>query len=179
MNTIISKFDINIHGLDYKSHEYTFEGDDSFFEEYEQDIIEHGTFKVNLVLEKNSTLLKLNFEIKANIELQCDRSLEYFIEEFNFNEKFIFKFGEKEEEINEEMAIIPFGTLKINVADIIFDYITVRVPMKKLLPKFREETERSEDGVMVYIDKNASEEKEESQVDPRWEALLKIKNFNK
>lgn len=179
MNKTISKFDINIHGLENKTYEYNFEGSDDFFEAYDQDIIEHGSFKVNITLEKTSTLLRLNFKINSDVELQCDRSLEFFTENFDINEKFVFKFGEKEEEISDEMAIIPFGTLKINVADMIYDYITLRVPMKKLLPIYREESENSEDGVMVYTDKNAKIAKEEEKVDPRWEALLKIKDLNK
>lgn len=176
MKRELSKYDILIHGLEDKNHEYEFEGTDAFFGEFEQDIVEGGSFKVKVLLEKNATLIRLNLAITSRLRLQCDRSLEIFEEEFHSDEMHIFKFGSTAAEISEDLEVIPFGTHKINIADLLFDYILLQVPMKKLHPKFRTE-DTSEEGTLVYRDPEFTEEKEEIQ-DPRWAALINLKNKN-
>ena len=177
VNKVISDFDINIHGLEDKNYEYQFEGSDSFFEHFVQDIVERGDFKVKLVLEKTSTLLRLRFDIDADLRLVCDRSLEEFTENFIIHETHIYKYGETSQEMSDEMEVIPFGTPKINVADLISDYILLSVPMKNLHPRFRAEEDEDEDGIMVYLDPNAERPETDTSTDPRWAALLNLKNL--
>lgn len=178
MNKELSKYDINILGLEDKNHEYEFEGGNSFFQEFEQDIIHSGNFISKVLLEKNATFIRLNFDIVAKLQLECDRSLEVFEEEFKFTEKHIFKFGGSAEAMSDEIDIIPFGTHKINIAELLHDYILLQVPMKKLHPKFRGENSGDEEGLMVYTDPNFVEEKQDEIQDPRWAALINLKNKN-
>lgn len=176
MKRELSKYDILIHGLEDKNHEYEFEGNDIFFQEFEQDIIEGGSFKAKVLLEKNATFIRLNLDIASRLRLQCDRSLDIFEEEFSSREMHIFKFGGSAAEMSDEMEIIPFGTHKINIANLLFDYILLQVPMKKLHPRFRTE-DGPEEGTLVYKDPNFTEEKEEIQ-DPRWAALINLKQIS-
>lgn len=176
MKRELSKYDILIHGLEDKNHEYEFEGADAFFQEFEQDIVEGGRFKVNVLLEKSTALIRLNLDITSQLRLQCDRSLDIFEEEFRSNEMHIFKFGSSAAEVSDDLEVIPFGTHKINIANLLFDYILLQVPMKKLHPRFRTE-DTPEEGTMVYKDPELSEEKEQIQ-DPRWAALINLKNKN-
>ncbi len=176
MKRELSKYDILIYGLEDKNHEYEFEGTDAFFKEFEQDIVEEGRFKVKVLLEKNATFIRLNLDIASQLTLRCDRSLDIFEEEFNSLEMHIFKFGTTAAEMSDELEVIPFGTHKINIANLLFDYILLQVPMKKLHPKFRAEN-TPEEGTLVYKDPDFREEKEEIQ-DPRWAALINLKNKN-
>lgn len=175
VNREIAKYDILIHGLEDKNYSYEFEGNDDFFREFEQETFEGGSFKVNVLLEKNSTFIRLTMEIRSHLHLLCDRSLEIFEEEFESQAMHIYKYGNAAEEMSEEMEVIPFGTAKINIAHLIFEYILLQVPMKRLQPKFRTE-EGDADGIMVYTDPNF--EKEEEIQDPRWAALINIKQIS-
>jgi uncharacterized metal-binding protein YceD (DUF177 family) len=180
VNKVISTFDINIHGLENKQYEYHFEGNNSFFEAFEQDYLNQGDFKVNIILDKSVSLIRVHFDIVAEIQMQCDRSLEDFVETFQIKEDYIFKFGEKAEVVNEELEIIPFGATKINIAQLIFDFISLQIPMKKLHPRFRNEDDDNSEGILVYSD--ALEDKKEEVndgIDPRWAELLKLKNLKK
>ncbi len=176
MKRELSKYEILIHGLEDKDHVYEFKGEDAFFREFDQDIIEGGRFKVHVLLEKNPTLIRLNMEITSLLRLQCDRSLDSFEEGFRSEETHIFKFGNTAEEISEELEVIPYGTPKINIANLLFDYILLQVPMKKLHPRFRNE-DTGEEGTMVYRDPDFTEENEQIQ-DPRWAALINLKQIS-
>jgi uncharacterized protein len=174
VNRELSKYDINIYGLEEKNHEYTFDGDDSFFGEFEQDIVEGGNFSVDVILEKTSSFIRLTLDLKSKLRLLCDRSLEVFEEDFNSQEKHIFKFGSTSEEISDEIEVIPYGTPKINIAQLLFEYILLQVPVKKLHPRFRDN--EGEEGTMVYTDPNFEQEEKEEKLDPRWAALINLKN---
>jgi len=173
----LSKYDILIHGLEDKSHEFEFEGTDAFFREFDQDIVEGGSFKAKAILEKSPALIRLNMDITSRLRLQCDRSLDIFEEEFHSLEMHIFKFGSEAAEMSDDLEVIPFGTHKINIANLLFDYILLQVPMKKLHPRFRSE-DIPEEGALIYKDPEFTEEKQEEIQDPRWAALINLKNKN-
>jgi uncharacterized metal-binding protein YceD (DUF177 family) len=80
------------------------------------------------------------------------------------------------------LQIVP-ETQFINIAQHLYDFIGLAVPMKKLHPRFIEETDEDEEdeseGLLIYTTGTADEEEddddEDGPVDPRFEALRKIK----
>ncbi len=167
-----TKYKINIQGLSNNSHEFHFEGGDAFFESFEQDIIGKGHFKAHIVLLKSETMMRLNIDIKGNIALVCDRTLRGYEEPLDLHEVFVYKFGDRFEEVAEDMEIIPTEETEINLARNIFEYICLAVPMKKLHPDFRNEKESFS---FVYTDSKADAAKKDKEIDPRWAALEKLK----
>ena len=177
-----SRYNIDIYGLEDKSYEFDYELGPEFFEEIPQELIQKGNFKVHLVLEKSSTMLQLRFTIQGSAELTCDRSLEVFDEPVDTEGKMILKFGDHEEEITEEISIINRNRTRINVASYIFEMIALALPMKKIHPDLREQyqgdDEESAAEMLVYSSENRESENPETEngkVDPRWEALNKLK----
>jgi uncharacterized metal-binding protein YceD (DUF177 family) len=181
----LSKYNIDIYGLEDKQYVYDIESGDAFFEEMEQDLIEHGQFRTHVILNKSSTMIQLNFHIEGSVSLVCDRSLEPFEEPVLLDERMILKFGDHNEELTDEIEIINRNTNRINIAGYVFDFIALSLPVKKLHPSLRteedefDELEEEEDGVLVYSSGEAGADDEETEdqeiVDPRWEALKKLK----
>lgn len=178
----LNKYNIDIYGLEDKSYEYDYELGSAFFEEMQQDIIQKGDFKVRLKLDKSSTMIQLRFDIEGQVELLCDRSLEPFTEPVSTEGLMILKFGDHDEELTEEISIINRNTTRINVASYIFEFIALSLPMKKLHPDLRkqEDAEAGEEEfeTLVYSSEQGTDEepgKDNEPVDPRWEALKKLK----
>lgn len=181
----LSKYNIDIYGLEDKQYDYDMESGDAFFEEMEQDLIEHGHFKTHVVLNKSATMIQLRFQTKGSVTLTCDRSLETFEEPIDSDERIILKFGDHNEELTEEIEIISRNTNRINVARYVFDFIALSLPVKKLHPSLRTEEDDfnleddEEEGTLVYTSGGEAEEGEEGQdeeeIDPRWEALKNLK----
>jgi uncharacterized protein len=171
---ILSKYDIHIHGLEDKRYTFEFEGGNAFFETFEQDFLNKGSFKAIVNLNKNSSLVQLDFEITGSIGLTCDRCLEEFDEQIHIFEKYIYKYGDRHEEITDELEMIPHGTATVNIAQHIYDFIGISLPMKKLHPRFRDE-EIDEEGLLLYSTDKEEEEEKEPEIDPRWAALNKLR----
>lgn len=181
MEKELIKYDIQIFGLENKSYEYDFESGDAFFSALEQELIQHGSCRTHLVLEKSSTMIQLTFYIQGAVELTCDRSLEPFDEPIDIRQQLFLKFADRAEELTDEIELIPWDTAQINVARYIFDFIVLALPMKKLHPRFRQEEndeDDDEEGKMVYRSEPevSDEETGEPPIDPRWEALRKLNN---
>lgn len=171
-----NRYNIDIYGLEDKSYEFDYEPGSEFFEEMPQDLIQKGDFKVHLVLEKSSTMIQLRFTIEGTAELTCDRSLEVFDEPVDTEGKIILKFGDHDEEITEEISIINRNRTRINVASYIFELIALALPMKKIHPDLRAQDQEADSETLIYSSESQeSDVSEADKVDPRWEALNKLK----
>jgi uncharacterized protein len=176
-------FDIDIYKLSNQKHYYNFDLEDVFFSNFPDSLLTKGKLKVDLIIEKSETFIISIFDIKGMVELTCDRSLELFDFEIITKNKLIFKFGEDLVEITDEIVTIPRDAQKINVAQYIYEFIGLAIPMKKLHPKFEKEYLEDRDDqetILIYsTEKDKSEEKApEDQVDPRWKVLNGLKHNN-
>lgn len=161
---------VNIVGLSSNVHHFRYEIDDGFFERYGKDLLSKGSFTADVDLEKQETLITANFEIHGEAVLICDRSLESFGYPINVRKQMIFKFGEEDEEVTDEIVIIRRDTAQLELGQYIYEFISLEVPMKKLHPRYAAEDEPGE-GKIIY----SSADKEKEATDPRWDILKKLK----
>ena len=179
----LAKYDIEIQGLKLEKYVFEFESDSAFFEALSQDLIQSGYFKAVLQLERTSTMVILDFKIAGAIDLICDRSLEEFKEPIDLKERLIIKFGDHDEELSDEIMLIKHETARVNVAQTIFDFIALSLPMKRLHPRFRShDDDFEEEGTLVFssglvqkVERSDEEKTPKPPTDPRWEALKNLK----
>ena len=167
---LLRNYDIEISKLNLGQYAYHFQIDDKFFELFDYSLIDHGNLLVDLALEKKDSHIALAFSGKGTIELICDRSLEKFDYQIGIEKELILKYGEMAEELSDEIEIIPFNTRNINVARYIYEFISIEIPMKKLHPRY--ENESKEDQI-IYSSGN---DKDTLEADPIWNKLKKLKH---
>lgn len=167
-------------------HEVVFPIGDDFFQQVEgNDLLQHGNLTARVKINKGANLMELSFFISGEVELTCDRSLEQFNHPMELTETMIYKFGSEVKEIDESVMMITRDTPSINVAQLIYEFILLALPLKKIHPDYKNELDQEDyevEGGLVYIDRSSSEPSEEEEpssndtpVDPRWEQLKKLK----
>ncbi len=161
------RFKIDIYGLSNDTHTFEFSYDDDFFETYENSLISKGKGTCNVDLVKSASMIDLTMKIKGSVELTCDRSLELFDHPIDVSHELIYKFGDEEKELSENVFVIPTDAQEINIGDFLYEFISLEIPMKKLHPKFKDGDDSDE---LIY-----SSSKDQEEADPRWEALKKLK----
>ncbi len=171
----LRSFDIHIFKLSIGEHDYRFEIDEKLFEAFENEIIKRGNLTAAVSLKKSETMIEMTFQIKGDVELECDRSLDLFDHPLDFEKHMIFKLGDVEEELSEDVLVISRDTQTINIGSLIFEFIGLEIPMKKLHPRFQTE-EDDDEGSLVFSSESETEQDEEQEHDPRWAALEKLKN---
>jgi len=176
----IKEYDINLVNLKDKIHEYDFSLDNDFFALFEQNLVNGGSLSAHVVLDKSPLLLNFEFYIQGTVNLICDRSLENFDYPVEIKENLLVKYGDREIELDDNVLEIPQNTQNLNIAQHLFDYIGLAIPMKKLHPRF-EVDDNTDDDILIYSTAQNQtiadgESNPEEVVDPRWEIL---KNINK
>ncbi len=167
----LDRFNIDIFKLSNSEHNYQFEIGNSFFLDQPDSIVNKGKGRVEVILEKNERFINVRFHLGLSVELECDRTLEPFDFDIYKEENLIFKFGEEEAELDDNIIVIHRDRQRINLAQYIYEFISISVPMKKLHPRFGEEVGEDE---MIYTSSEAQKSKDGS-IDPRWEKLKKLK----
>ncbi|WP_158990822.1 DUF177 domain-containing protein [Mucilaginibacter sp. L196] len=162
-------------GLKLGKHQFEFDVTDSFFDEFDYSLVKKANLKCVVELEKQETLIILDFRITGHIDLACDRCLAPYPQPLDISEQQIAKFSE--EEIDEDDEIITLGKSdhEINIAPLIYEYINVAVPFVASCGN-EGNTEYCDKEMLDSLNKLAvNNEPEDEIVDPRWDALKKIK----
>ncbi|WP_246104165.1 YceD family protein [Mucilaginibacter corticis] len=155
-------------------HHFEFDVDDAFFDEFEYSLVKKADLKCRVEMEKQETMMILDFHITGTIGATCDKCLSQYPHELDVHEQQIAKFSD--EAIDEDDEIIALGKNEheIVLAGLIYEYINVAVPFIASC---------GDEGNTPYCDKemldklndlSANNEQDENP-DPRWDALKKIK----
>ncbi|MDN3203509.1 YceD family protein [Algoriphagus sediminis] len=179
MDKFWKSFEIEVIKYTEGVHEIDFQIDDSFFSHFEEnEIAEKGNLTARVRLNIGANLIEADFFIKGTVELVCDRSLESFDYPLDLQETIIYKFGGEEKEINEEVFMITRDTPSINVAQLIYEFILLSIPSKRIHPDYKNELDNDDpsiQGGFIILDREEESQKKENTVDPRWAALKNLK----
>ena len=121
----------------HASAEVTYQLDGTFFKLFENSLLEQGQLAVKVKLDKSPRHIQLLFKIKGEVELVCDRSLEPFYYPIAIEQVVHFKLGEEDKELDLDFYMIDQQASTINLAQHIYDFVTLAIPMKKLHPRFK------------------------------------------
>lgn len=168
---LLKDYDIEISKLDLGQHDFYYQISDGFFGLFDYSLINRGSLKVETILDKKTSFISLLFRINGNIELICDRSLDSFGYELGIEKEIVLKYGEVANELTDEIEMIPYNAQIINIGKYIYEFISVAIPMKKLHPRYKNDSLEDK----IVFSSNVENEGN-SEIDPRWSELKKLKN---
>ncbi|MCS6824780.1 MAG: DUF177 domain-containing protein [Cytophagaceae bacterium] len=171
------EYDIEIFRLGDKTYSFEYVINDSFFNKFEGSYLSKGSLNASAKLTKSERLIRLGISIKGTVELICDRTLEPFDHIVEVSEEILFNFGEEHKEVSENVYVIPYDTQRLNIAQYIYEFIGLTVPMKKLHPRYQNETSESNGEILIYSTHPSSDDEEVT--DPRWNVLKNLNNNQK
>lgn len=176
----VKAFSVNIIGLSNRIHTFQYEIGDAFFREYGKDtgLVSEGTFHAEVELDKRETFIEARFKIEGKAKLICDRSLDPFQYPVEVDRKVVFKYGDTDEELSDEIVIIRRDTDSLELGQYIYEFISLEIPMKKLHPRYQGEleTEDESEGKIIYTSGGDADDNNDGEdIDPRWEKLKKLK----
>lgn len=173
MANYLDYYIIPLNGLREGKHDFSFEVDEKFFEQYEHSEVKRGNLKVSLTLTKRDSAMFLNFVILGSVNITCDRCLNLFDLPININEKITIKFGESVEDssfIGEDDQIIARDESHLSIAQFLYEFIELNIPYKRV----HANKENGEQGCEVeFLEEEIIPEKNEI-IDPRWNKLKEI-----
>jgi uncharacterized protein len=176
----LDKYKISFGNLSNGEHEFEFEIDDKFFEQFGNEPVQHGFLDVLVTVNKQETMLLLDFTMEGSVEVLCGRCGEAMELEMSGYNELTVKFGAEPGEESEDVIVISPKEHELNIAQFVYEYVTLLIPLRNV----HEEDENGDSAcnpeTLKKLDQMLhpeAEEKKENEVDPRWEALKKI-NLN-
>lgn len=179
----LRNYDIAFSGLKNGKHEFHFEIGKEFFQLFdtEQEFSKPEITAI-VLMDKHSTFLEFFISISGSVELVCDISNQEYSHEIENEIKVLVKFGSEFDDSDVDVITITENAHAFNVAQLIYEDVMLSIPMKKVSPNLSDEdlkilnkfSPKDED----FLDQTDEVNEEETEVDPRWDALKKLKDKN-
>lgn len=130
------EFEIAFVGLKPGVHEFNYDVNERFFEEYNDQDFRNPNAHVKLLLEKSNGFMLLRFEIGGKAEVTCDRCGNNLPIQLFEDFKVTIKITDDPELMNEQeedpdVYYISRGESHIDVKDWIYEFINLSIPMQK------------------------------------------------
>jgi len=172
----LKDYTIQFVGLKLGKHHFDYQIDKAFFEHFEYEEFNDVHVDVDLLFEKKSTLLELNFQAVGFVNVNCDTTDEPYEQKVDGEFDLVVKFGEEFNDENEDILILPHGEYELNVAQYIYELIILSMPTKRVHPGIADGTLNSE--ILKKLEelspKELGEKDKTEETDPRWNTLKKL-----
>ena len=176
-----SEYEIVFTSLQDGKHEYEYEIENVFFEQFDYSDIEGAQLNLKVLLEKKPNMITVDFKAEGSIKVMCDRCTDSFDLYVEGEDDVIYKFTDEILD-DEKIIAIPSNEVKIDLSLPIFEFTSLLLPSRRLHSEgnCNEEMLKEIDNyLMVESDEldttKEIEEEDNTEIDPRWAKLKKLK----
>jgi len=166
----LKQFIIPFSGLKDGRHEYHFVIDQHFFECFEYSEIQTGDIELDFALDKQSSILTLEFDFQGSAQVVCDCCATSFNLPLQGKKQLYVKFDSTTNVESDEVIVIPESSYEIDISHFIYEFITLALPVKKTHPEGACNKE-----IIERLEQMQINTKKTGKSDPRWEILRDIK----
>lgn len=177
----LKAYNISFVGLKQGKHQFQYEVDNVFFENYGFEDFNSSQLEIEATLDKKSTIMELHLEASGSANVNCDVTNEPFELPIETQMDVIIKFGSEFNDDNEELLILPHGAYEFNISQYVYEMIVLGIPLKRVHPGVEDGSLDSDllDKLEELKPKNLDIiENNKESTDPRWDALKKLKTDN-
>jgi len=168
---------IQFSGLKSGVYTYNFKLDSNFFETFKNEKLHDGEVIFDVKLEKKERLMMFYFTYSGVIRTICDRCLGEMELPVEGKQTLCVKFSDTETSDNEDVVILPESEYKIDLAQWMYEYVAVAIPIQCVHPNDENGEPTCDPEMLQYLTTANSDApmSDEQDIDPRWAALQNLK----
>jgi len=169
----LEQFKIDLKGLTAEATALEFDLDKGYFDALDQTEVEGGALHVSLSIRKASGFFELQFHTVGTVDIVCDRCLDLMEQPIETDNRLTVKLGSTASEDDETVTVDENEGI-LDTSWYIYEFIALAIPIQhvhatgKCNPAMMKALEE------LSADRSGDEESSQA-VDPRWEALKKLK----
>lgn len=169
----LEQFKIDLKGLTAEATALEFDLDKGFFDALDQTEVEGGALHVSLSIRKASGFFELQFHTVGTVDIVCDRCLDLMEQPIETDNHLTVKLGSTASEDDDTVTVDENEGI-LDTSWYIYEFIALAIPIQhvhatgKCNPAMMKALEE------LSADRSGDEESSQA-VDPRWEALKKLK----
>lgn len=122
-------YSLPIQGLKTGVHHFKFEVDSAFFARFEDSPVQNGNVLFELELDKRPDMMLLDFTLEGFVEAECDRCTAIIMLPVADERQLIVKFGDAEDESEDEVVFIHRESPDFNVAKYLYEFVVLSLPI--------------------------------------------------
>lgn len=156
---------VDLKGMTEDTVSYFWQTGNNFFSAVQGPEIRHGLLDVALRVKRTSGTYELEFQLKGEVEVSCDRCLEPMSCPINAQSTLKVEMGDEYAD-DGEVVTVPDREGIINVAWNIYEFAALQIPLRHI--------HRECKALSLSPDIFAEEEEKVQAADPRWNVLRDI-----
>ena len=170
----LETFKVDLKGLQTAETVLSYHLDEAYFEAIEAPDVREGELDVTLTVRKASEYFELDFHTEGVVHVTCDLCLDDMELPIVSDDHLFARFGESTLDEGDEIVTVDENEGILDTAWLIYEFISLAIPIKHVHAPGKCNAAMSK--LLTEHDAARSSEAEEAKaVDPRWEALLKLK----
>lgn len=150
---------------------------DSFFKVFESNEWDTGSVQVSVTASKRSDGITFDFDLKGELIVTCDRCLETFQHQLNSEQTLFVKFGQTEQELDDDVQVVSKDDNQIDLSSFLYEYLVLALPVKKVHPENSEGKSGCDPRMIAKLNEHIITEESEI-MDPRWQDLKNLLDKN-
>jgi uncharacterized protein len=170
----LKTYSIPFTGLKLGKHYFEYEINDAFFNEFEYSLVKKADLVCKVELDKQETMIILNFDITGTVSSACDKCLSEYPQPMDIHEQQIARFSEETMSEDDEIITLGKNDHEIALAGLIYEYVNVALPFIAVCGD-EGNTKYCDREMLDNLNKLAANDEQTESTDPRWEALKKLK----
>ena len=169
----LETYKIDLKGLIEDETVLDFDLRDDFFQSLDGSQLEHGALHVSVSIRKMTGFFELLFHTEGSVTVSCDRCLDDMEQPIETENRMMVKLGDTYSDDDDTVTIDENEGI-LDLSWFIYEFIMLAIPIKhvhapgKCNSAMTQKLEELSGAVR-------SGEEEAEAIDPRWEALLKLK----
>lgn len=163
----LSKYEIQFSGLKNGVHGFEWDLEPTFFDEAEMEDIRASAIKAEVGLEKTDRMMILHIRLRGRMQVPCDHCGDDCWISISSHDEVIARFAGETDLSGDEVIFLDNSEYKLDLKQYFYEFALLAMPVKRIHAEG--ECNPAADSYLVKDDA-------ETEKDPRWEALEKLKN---
>lgn len=171
------EFKLRLSGVEDGNYCFSVVCDKTFFEIAQIEDLHDGNLNLQIEMAKSEKMVDLKFHFQGNVVALCDRCLLPVTIPLDFDERLYVKLVPVvEEDMNEDDDIwmIDENTYELDVFHFVYESIFLALP-HRIVHEDDENGNPTCDPAVIEKLNQLSQQKDENETDPRWDALKNLK----
>jgi uncharacterized protein len=162
---------VRVSGVGEGFHRFSFELGEAFFASFDQQEVQNGKIRAEVILEKKLGFMALHFNLEGEVELICDRCLDPFLSQVQAVQTIYVKTGETPGEMEDDVIVIGKDAYEIEVGQLMYEYIVLSLPVHRIHPADSNGLSGCDPEMLKKLEALSPGEAQTEKGDPRWDAL--------
>ena len=164
---------IDLKSLKEEETSLEFDLNDSYFEALDDAEVKKGSLHVSVSIRKATGFFELQFHTVGTVVVPCDRCLDDMDQPVETSNRLVVKFGSEYSE-EDEIIVVPENEGILDMSWFIYEFVALVIPIRHVHAPGKCNPAMTQALEELSADRSSDEESAQ-EIDPRWEALLKLK----